>query len=157
VFSFARRGYVAGAPLSSHAFDDLNWARSRVPCNAHGARHRHSECRSAVGQNAVVNQESRAKTETVSGPDGFYSIPFLAPAAYEISVESPGFKRYVRDGVRLGANDRVTVDAVLEIGGVNEQVTINAEASALEAATASTGEALESRQVSDLPLSGRAA
>jgi len=106
---------------------------------------------------AVVNQESRAKTETVSGSDGFYSIPFLAPAAYEISVESPGFKGYIRDGVRLGANDRVTVDAVLEIGGVNEQVTINAEASALEAATASTGEALESRQVSDLPLSGRAA
>jgi len=105
----------------------------------------------------ALDVDSQAKTETVSGSDGFYSIPFLAPAAYTIFIESVGFKRYVREGVRLNANDRVTVDAALEVGGVNDQVTVNAEASALETATASTGEALESRQVSDLPLSGRAA
>jgi len=105
----------------------------------------------------VLDLESQAKSETVSGSDGFFSIPFLAPAAYTISIESAGFKRYVREGVRLNANDRVTVDAALEVGGVSDQVTVNAEASALESATASTGEALESRQVSDLPLSGRAA
>jgi hypothetical protein len=105
----------------------------------------------------LLNQESQSKTETVSGPDGFYNVPFLAPAAYTIYVENAGFKRYVREGVRLNANDRVTVDAILELGGVNEQVTVSAQASALESATASTGEVLESRQVSDLPLSGRAA
>lgn len=106
---------------------------------------------------AAVNQESQSRTETMTGADGFYDIPFLAPAAYTITIESPGFKRYIREGVRLSANDRVAVDAVLELGGVNEQITISAEASALESSTASTGEALESRQVSDLPLSGRAA
>jgi hypothetical protein len=111
----------------------------------------------AAAKITAVNQESRGRSETVSGPDGFYNLPFLAPAAYTISIESSGFKRYVRDGVRLNANDRVTVDAALELGNVNEQVTVTAEASALESATASTGEALESRQVSDLPLSGRAA
>jgi len=106
---------------------------------------------------AVVNQESKARTDTVSGSDGFYNLPFLAPATYSVAVESPGFKRYVREGVRLGANERATVDAVLEIGAVNEQVTVTAEPSALESATASTGEALSSRQVSELPLSGRSA
>ena len=106
---------------------------------------------------SVVNQESHARTETVTGPDGFYNIPFLAPAAYTISVEAPGFKHYTREGVRLSVNDRVTVDATLELGGVNEQVTVSAEAPLVQTATASTGEVLESRQVSDLPLAGRAA
>src|SRR5437764_11305292 len=36
----------------------------------------------------LVNQESQARTETVSGADGFYNIPFLTPAAYTITVES---------------------------------------------------------------------
>jgi hypothetical protein len=43
----------------------------------------------------VTNQESQARTETVSGPDGFYNIPFLAPSAYTIFIEAAGFKRYV--------------------------------------------------------------
>ena len=105
----------------------------------------------------AVNQDSKGRSETVSGPDGYYNLPFLAPAAYTITVEGSGFKKYVREGVRLAANERVTVDAVLELGAVSEQITVTAEASALESATASTGEILESRQVSDLPLSGRAA
>jgi hypothetical protein len=105
----------------------------------------------------VVNQESQARTETVSGADGFYNIPFLAPGAYSITVESPSFKRYVRDGVHLSLNDRVTVDVALEVGAVSEQINVTAEASLVQTATASTGEVLESRQVSDLPLAGRAA
>src|SRR5437016_13608345 len=67
---------------------------------------------------SVTNQESESRTETVSGPDGFYNIPFLAPSAYTIVIEAAGFKRYIREGVRLSANDRVTVDARLELGGV---------------------------------------
>src|SRR4051812_22270174 len=111
----------------------------------------------ATAKITVVDQDSQARTDTVSGTDGFYDIPFLAPATYTITVERPGFKRYSRAGVRLSANDRTTVDAVLETGAVNEQITVSAEASALESATASTGEALGSRQVSELPLSGRSA
>ncbi|MCU1260776.1 MAG: hypothetical protein JWO80_3661 [Bryobacterales bacterium] len=106
---------------------------------------------------SVVNQESQARSETVTGSDGFYNIPFLAPAAYTISVESSGFKRYLREGVRLSINDRVTVDAVLEVGTINEQVTVSAEASLVQSATASTGEVIDAKQVADLPLSGRAA
>ena len=32
-----------------------------------------------------------------------------------ISIESAGFKKYIRESVRLDANDRLTVDAALEI------------------------------------------
>src|SRR5262245_302075 len=87
---------------------------------------------------SVVNQESRSRTETVSGPDGFYIVPFLAPGLYTITIESPSFKRSVREGIRLSVNDRATVDAMLEVGAVNEQVTVNAEASLVQSATAST-------------------
>lgn len=105
----------------------------------------------------LVNQESQARTDTVSGTDGFYNLPFLQPAVYTITVEAPNFKRSVREGVRLSANDRVTVDVRLDLGAVTEQVTVTAEAPLIQSATASTGEILESRQVSNLPLAGRAA
>src|SRR5258706_9666998 len=98
-----------------------------------------------------------ARSETTSGSDGSYTIPFFTPGTYKISAEAQGFKRYQRDNFSVGSGERETVDISLEIGQVNESVNVTAEASLLETATASAGQVISGRSVANLPMNGRVA
>src|SRR5262245_58803428 len=69
---------------------------------------------------SVVQIGTEARFETVSDHDGLYTIPFLPPATYRLTAEATGFKRYVRDGVVAGANERLGIDIQMEVGGVSE-------------------------------------
>lgn len=99
--------------------------------------------------------DTGAKFETVSGNDGLYTIPFLPPAAYRVTAEVQGFKKYDRRGVQLGANERISLDIEMSIGSVTDTVSITAEAPMLATATASTGQVINTRQIDNMPLSGR--
>jgi hypothetical protein len=43
---------------------------------------------------------------TRTGDDGAYQAPFLNPGEYVVTVEKTGFRRAVREGIRLQAADR---------------------------------------------------
>ncbi len=96
-----------------------------------------------------------AKYDTVSSTEGLYSVPFLAPGLYRVTAETTGFKRYVREGVRVSTNDRVGLDIKLELGQVIESVTVSDEAPILQTASASTGQVIDSRQIENMPMNGR--
>ena len=59
---------------------------------------------------------------TVTNDEGNYITPFLNPGS--VTAELPGFKRAIADGIVLRLNDRVTIDLVLELGDIREQVTV---------------------------------
>lgn len=99
--------------------------------------------------------DTGAKFETVSGTDGLFTVPFLPPAAYRVTAETQGFKKYDRTGVQLGANERVGLDIELSLGQMTETVSVTAEAPILTTATASTGQVITTRQIENMPLSGR--
>ncbi len=96
-----------------------------------------------------------AKFETVSGNDGLYTIPFLPPSTYRITMEETGFKKYQRNGIIAGANERVALDIKLEVGQVTETITVSGEAPMLSTATASTGQVITTRQIDHMPIAGR--
>ena len=104
---------------------------------------------------AAVQAETRSRTESVSGPDGQFTLPFLLPGTYEISAEAQGFKRFVRSGIALSANERKAIEIPLEVGAVAENVTVTEEAPLLETATGSVGHVLTAEQVENIPLNGR--
>jgi len=68
-----------------------------------------------------------SKRSTVSGADGLYSLPYLAPGLYRVTVEATGFKRYVNEGVQVSTNERIALDVRLEVGQVAESVIVTAE------------------------------
>jgi len=105
----------------------------------------------------AIQVASGGKYETVSGPEGLYTLPFLPPGSYRVTAEASGFKRYVREGVTVSTGERLTLDIGLEIGQLTETVTVSAETSLLETATASSGQVITSRQIEDMPLRGRTA
>lgn len=103
----------------------------------------------------VTEIATGSKRTTVSGADGLYTVPFLAPGLYRVSVESPGFKRFVDEGVQVSTNERVSLDIRLEVGQVQESIQVTAETPILQTATASTGSVIGTRQIEDTPLNGR--
>ena len=70
-------------------------------------------------------------------------------------VEHTGFKRAVRTGITLQVDQRAQVDVVVEVGGVAESVTVEAEAPLVDTGSASIGKVVENRRVVELPLNGR--
>jgi hypothetical protein len=105
---------------------------------------------------SVTETETGAKYNTVSNADGTYVVPFLPPGPYMMTAEAPGFKRHVGNQLRITTNERQQIDITLEIGAVDQSVTVSAEASMIETASASTGQVINSRQIENMPINGRA-
>ncbi len=99
--------------------------------------------------------QTGAEFQTVSGSDGQYTLPFLPPGDFMLSVEAQGFKRFVREGIRIGTNQRISLDVTLEVGAVTENVTITAEIPLLETSTASSGQVIGTQLIENMPMNGR--
>jgi hypothetical protein len=104
---------------------------------------------------SVLQVDTNTSSLTTSTDTGDYVLPSLQPGRYRLTVEHPGFKAYVRDGITLQVQDRPTIDVTLEPGDVTTTVTVAAEAPLLETSTASRGEVVSQREVADMPLNGR--
>jgi hypothetical protein len=112
---------------------------------------------------AAINQSRVVATEVATeqaysaavNESGDYTITNLKPGTYNIAVEASGFKRFVREGVRLATGERVRVDVVLQPGAVSENVTVNQDASLLRTETGSLGQVVRNRKIVDIPLNGR--
>ena len=61
----------------------------------------------------------------VSDGTGRYTIPDLRPGTYKVTFSLTGFKTVVRDGVELSGSAVLTVNADLEVGGVQETITVS--------------------------------
>src|SRR5439155_22920490 len=72
----------------------------------------------------ATKTDTNTRSETVSGPDGSYTLPFLAPGPYEVAIAVEGFKKFTRSGVDVGTNQRVAVDIPLQIGATSESVSV---------------------------------
>src|SRR5690349_11635696 len=80
----------------------------------------------------VVNTETNFNFAGLTNQDGYYYVPYLRPGIYKVTIEAPGFKRYVRDSIELRTNDSPRIDVKLEIGNVSESVEVQAETPLLE-------------------------
>ena len=112
----------------------------------------------AVLQGAVVTAKHAGTGLTraaVSDAGGSYTIPSLPVGAYEITAQEPGFKVELLRGIELVVDQEAVVNVTLQVGNVQQQVTIAAEAPLVNTTLASTSGLITEHQVKDLPLNGR--
>jgi len=108
------------------------------------------------GAQVSVRDVSRNTTSTLtSDAAGVYTAPFLVPGTYEISVELQGFKTWTRRGIVLQVNDRLRIDAKLEVGTLSEATTVVAESPLVRTDSSEVGTVIEEKAVKELPLNGR--
>ena len=92
---------------------------------------------------------------TVTGVDGFYTLRLLPPGQYEVRVTLSGFKPVLRQGIDVSVGDTSRVDVKLGVGGVEESLTVVAEAPLVETSHATLGITIDQQKIVELPLNGR--
>ncbi len=134
------------APLFSHA-QGLGSILGRVTDPA-GA--------GVAGAQVSATQEgtgfSRAAT---TDAEGFFVIPSLQPAVYNLDVEAKGFSTTKEHGVTLLADQSLTVNLGVKLGSVTEVITVTTKTVQVDTSTSSLKQVIEEQRISELPLNGR--
>jgi hypothetical protein len=95
--------------------------------------------------------ETGTEYRTVTTSTGDYTIGSLPARSYELTISAPGFRTFVATA-RVQVAQSTRVDAVLEIGGTEESVSVTAEASLLKTANAEQGINVSGDRINTLPL-----
>jgi hypothetical protein len=91
----------------------------------------------------------------ISNDRGIYVAPSLPVGDYEVKAELAGFKSFVRRGIRLEAESRLTVDIALEVGQISETVTVTDAVAPVQSETGEVSTLVSGTQVTELALNGR--
>ena len=75
---------------------------------------------------SATHADTNQATTTVTNADGAYNLLFLTPGQYTVTAEIPGFKKLARPSVEVRVGDRLTLDLKLELGAVEETITVTA-------------------------------
>ena len=101
--------------------------------------------------NISTNEAATAVTNT----EGSYSVPFLRPGSYTMTVELSGFQKSTRAGMVLQVNETATINVEMGVGGLTGQVSVTAESPLLETSNASRGTVIDSARIAEIPLQSR--
>src|SRR4051812_23276942 len=88
----------------------------------------------------------------VTNESGYYVFANLKDGTYRVAGELTGFKKVVREGVRVDVNQTVRVDLKLEVGAIEESVTVVGESPLLQTDRADTSRIIESIHLAEVPL-----
>ena len=106
-------------------------------------------------QVTAVNVGTKDTYEATTNSEGYYNIQFVRIGTYEITITMSGFQTFKASGVEVTTNQVVRTNAVLQVGGVAETVSVQASAILLSTDSATVSQTISERAVVDLPVSGR--
>src|SRR5215467_3767866 len=95
-----------------------------------------------------------ASVVAVNGETGNYTLTQVPPGVYSLSVELPGFKRYVRQGINVLVAQTLRIDISLEVGAATDEVTVSADAPLLRTESSDVSHNVNSARLDDLPILG---
>lgn len=108
------------------------------------------------GARVTVTQPATGLTRTVdTDSSGGFTFALLPVGSYNLTVEQPGFRKNERRGIVLQANENIRMDVALDVGNVQETVTIEAQASMIDTRAATLNHVVETKRIVELPLNGR--
>ena len=107
--------------------------------------------------NATVNvmNKGTARVVTVTtDATGQYAVNALPPGNYHVDVKQQNFKTAFAD-ITLEVSQVREISLKMEAGSVETVVNVTSDVALVETTTSSTGEVIQGRQVTELPLNGR--
>jgi hypothetical protein len=103
----------------------------------------------------LTNEGTAAVLEQLSNDRGEFLFEFVPVGTYALRMEAPGFKSLESRGVALEAAEKNWHTYTLEVGGLNDQVTVTSEAPQVNTVSPEQRMALNTLQVTDLPMLNR--
>ena len=103
----------------------------------------------------VISEQTGVRQQTTANDQGTWTMRFLNPGAYTISISAPNFKSFERRGITLQVADSKQIDTTLELGEFSERVVVTAEAPLIDTNSATSGTVIESKTITELPSQSR--
>src|SRR5688572_11612769 len=91
----------------------------------------------------------------VTDENGGYLMSNLPTGPYRLEVALQGFRTYVQTGIVLQVGATPTINAALELGSLEETVTVEAAAPLVDVRSAGISSVVENERIVELPLQGR--
>jgi Carboxypeptidase regulatory-like domain len=107
------------------------------------------------GASVTVTNSGTGRATTVTTDDsGLYTVSALPPGKYHVEIKKENFNAATAD-FTLEVSQVQEINLKLQPGSVTTSVTVSGEVPLVDTATSSTGEVIQGRQITELPLNGR--
>ena len=103
----------------------------------------------------VTEQETGIVTAKQTAQNGYYTVPLLKPGTYSLEITAPGFTAAVRRDIVLQILQTVQQDFTLQVGDMQQQVTVEGGAPLLNTESTEVGNVITEQSAQQLPLNGR--
>jgi len=100
----------------------------------------------------ITEQNTNIQSTTTTNESGYYIFSNLKDGIYRVEAELTGFKKSLRKDIEVQVNTTVRIDMKLEVGAVQETVTVTGETPILQTDRADTGRVIQSVQLTEAPL-----
>lgn len=103
----------------------------------------------------ITDNQTRKERTLTSSADGTFTLPQLDVGTYTVKVTTTGFKTFTANDVKIDVGREYSLNITLEVGNVQESVTVTAGADVVNSTTGELSNTVSSRQILELPLNGR--
>ena len=105
----------------------------------------------------LTNERTNIGRSTVTNERGEYVFTNIDPGSYVLKATLTGYKTIERREIPLGTQQFITMDLTMEVGAMEENITVTGQSPIIETSNASQGTVLDSQALQTLPSPGRAA
>ena len=103
----------------------------------------------------LTHRATGLERRVVTANDGTFVVSSLPLGEFTLKAELANFKTETRSGIELRSAERLQLDLILEVGNVDQQITVTDAPDLLKTANAEISEVISNQRVVDLPLNGR--
>ena len=109
-----------------------------------------------VGAQVVASDEANGiDRRTLSDGKGNFAAQLLTPGTYTVRIAAAGMQPATRTGIRVEVGAATQIAFRMQVAGAKESITVHSEGSATESEGNGVSSLIDSRAISELPLSSR--
>src|SRR5262245_35885371 len=103
----------------------------------------------------LTNENTNISRESTTNERGEYVFTNVDPGTYKLKAALTGYKTVEQSGLRIGTQTFITFDVLMEVGRIEENITVTAQSPIIETSNASQGTVLDTQALQALPAPGR--
>jgi hypothetical protein len=103
----------------------------------------------------VTKTDTGLQRTTVTDGQGNYILQSLPVGPYRLEAMLEGFRAFAQSGIVMQVGSNPTIPITLQVGELQETVTVSAAAALVETRNPGIGQVVTNQQVLELPLNGR--
>src|SRR6195256_4602723 len=103
----------------------------------------------------LTNEATNISREVVTNEVGQYNFPAVPPGTYSLKSRLTGYKGFESKGLVVGTQQFITLDIMLDVGALEENITVTGQSPLIDTSNASTGGVLDRQALEALPAPGR--